>query len=128
MMDLEKEAQRFDADGEYVRRWLPVLSRLPTEYIHAPWKAPPQVVMRVVDSRGPRCACGSWLRDPFKGGNGENFKRTSGSLRRLPPITLEIGLPLSPENAGSHRALFYGSCSSGPRCSSFQLYLSVCAR
>ncbi len=43
MMDLEKEALRFDPDGEYVRRWLPVLSRLPTQYIHAPWKAPPQV-------------------------------------------------------------------------------------
>ncbi|GLI62187.1 hypothetical protein VaNZ11_004772, partial [Volvox africanus] len=44
MMDLEKEARRFDPDGEYVRRWLPVLSRLPTEHIHAPWKASPQVL------------------------------------------------------------------------------------
>ncbi|KAG2450020.1 hypothetical protein HYH02_000124 [Chlamydomonas schloesseri] len=44
MMDLETEARRFDPDGEYVRRWLPALSRLPTEYIHAPWKAPPSVL------------------------------------------------------------------------------------
>ncbi len=43
MMDLEKEAARFDPDGEYVRRWLPILARLPTKYIHAPWNAPPEV-------------------------------------------------------------------------------------
>ncbi len=39
-MDLEREAKRFDSDGEYVRRWLPVLSRLPTAFIHEPWNAP----------------------------------------------------------------------------------------
>ena len=43
IIDYEAEALRFDPDGEYVRRWLPVLSRLPTQYIHAPWKAPAQV-------------------------------------------------------------------------------------
>ena len=30
MMDLHSEAKRFDPDGEYIRRWLPVLARLPT--------------------------------------------------------------------------------------------------
>ncbi|KAJ9523003.1 hypothetical protein QJQ45_023833 [Haematococcus lacustris] len=44
IIDLEKEAQRFDADGEYVRRWLPVLSRMPTQHIHAPWRAPHAVL------------------------------------------------------------------------------------
>jgi cryptochrome 1 len=34
------EGYRFDPDGEYVRRWLPELSRLPTEWIHHPWDAP----------------------------------------------------------------------------------------
>jgi hypothetical protein len=43
MLDTEAEAARFDPSGEYVRRWLPALSRLPSQYIHAPWKAPPQV-------------------------------------------------------------------------------------
>lgn len=44
IMDLEAEALRFDPDGEYVRRWLPVLSRLPLKHVHAPWKAPPEVL------------------------------------------------------------------------------------
>lgn len=40
------QGQRFDADGHYVRRWVPELSRLPAEFIHAPWEAPPAVLAR----------------------------------------------------------------------------------
>lgn len=38
------EGYTFDPYGEYVRRWLPELSRLPTEWIHHPWDAPPSVL------------------------------------------------------------------------------------
>jgi len=34
------QGQKFDADGGYVRRWVPELARLPVEYIHEPWMAP----------------------------------------------------------------------------------------
>ena len=34
LVDLEEEWKRFDPDGHYVRRWLPVLSQLPSQYIH----------------------------------------------------------------------------------------------
>ncbi|GLT44879.1 hypothetical protein SLA2020_187530 [Shorea laevis] len=34
------EGYKFDPNGEYVRRWLPELARLPTEWIHHPWDAP----------------------------------------------------------------------------------------
>lgn len=44
MIDLEAEWKRFDPDGNYVRRWLPVLAQLPTEYVHSPWAAPPEVL------------------------------------------------------------------------------------
>jgi deoxyribodipyrimidine photolyase len=44
MIDLEAEAVRFDPDGEFVRRWLPALARLPTRHVHAPWKAPAEVL------------------------------------------------------------------------------------
>eukprot|EP00262_Sarcandra_glabra_P021854 TRINITY_DN940_c0_g2_i4.p1 TRINITY_DN940_c0_g2~~TRINITY_DN940_c0_g2_i4.p1 ORF type:complete len:688 (-),score=94.79 TRINITY_DN940_c0_g2_i4:46-2109(-) len=38
------EGYKFDPNGEYVRRWLPELARLPTEWIHHPWDAPEAVL------------------------------------------------------------------------------------
>ncbi|XP_020695999.1 cryptochrome-1 isoform X1 [Dendrobium catenatum] len=38
------EGYKFDPNGEYVRRWLPELIRLPTEWIHHPWDAPEPVL------------------------------------------------------------------------------------
>ncbi|KAK6938155.1 Cryptochrome C-terminal [Dillenia turbinata] len=38
------EGDKFDPHGEYVRRWLPELARLPTEWIHHPWDAPESVL------------------------------------------------------------------------------------
>lgn len=38
------EGYKCDPNGEYVRRWLPELSRLPTEWIHHPWNAPESVL------------------------------------------------------------------------------------
>lgn len=35
---------KFDPEGEYVRQWLPELSRVPTEWIHHPWNAPSSVL------------------------------------------------------------------------------------
>jgi deoxyribodipyrimidine photo-lyase len=35
---------KFDPDGEYVRRWVPELAKLPTEWIHKPWEAPMDVL------------------------------------------------------------------------------------
>jgi deoxyribodipyrimidine photo-lyase len=34
------QGERFDPEGEYVRRWVPELSKLPTRYVHHPWAAP----------------------------------------------------------------------------------------
>ncbi len=33
------QGEKFDADGAYVRRWIPELARLPNDVIHAPWTA-----------------------------------------------------------------------------------------
>lgn len=41
---MQIEGYKFDPQGEYVRRWLPELSRLPTEWIHHPWDASPNVL------------------------------------------------------------------------------------
>ena len=35
-----RQAQRFDPEGDYVRRWVPELSGLPTAAIHQPWLLP----------------------------------------------------------------------------------------
>ncbi|CAE8674392.1 unnamed protein product [Polarella glacialis] len=37
-------AKSCDPDGSYVRRWLPCLAGLPTEYIHRPWECPARLV------------------------------------------------------------------------------------
>lgn len=38
------QSEKFDSDGEYLRRWVPELARLPNQYIHAPWLAPLNVL------------------------------------------------------------------------------------
>ncbi|KAK1430440.1 hypothetical protein QVD17_13159 [Tagetes erecta] len=40
----EVQGFKFDPEGEYVRQWLPELSRVPTEWIHHPWNAPSSVL------------------------------------------------------------------------------------
>jgi deoxyribodipyrimidine photo-lyase len=38
------QGQKFDAEGDYTRRYLPELSRLPNKYLFNPWEAPPSVL------------------------------------------------------------------------------------
>ena len=35
------QGEKFDPEGDYVRRWVPELSRLPNKWLHRPWEAPP---------------------------------------------------------------------------------------
>jgi deoxyribodipyrimidine photo-lyase len=37
------QGEKFDADGAYVRRFVPEIAGLPDRYLHAPWTAPPLV-------------------------------------------------------------------------------------
>ncbi len=38
------QGEKFDAEGKYVRRWVPEIARLPDKYLHAPWTAPPEIM------------------------------------------------------------------------------------
>jgi len=40
------QGEKFDADGEYVKKYVPELAKLPAEYIHQPWSAPKPVLER----------------------------------------------------------------------------------
>ena len=37
------QAQKFDPDGTFIRRWLPELAEVPQDYIHEPWQMPPMM-------------------------------------------------------------------------------------
>jgi deoxyribodipyrimidine photo-lyase len=38
------QGRKFDADGAYVRHWVPELAKLPSKHIHTPWEAPVEVL------------------------------------------------------------------------------------
>lgn len=40
------QGERFDADGDYVRRWVPELAKLPTKWVHDPSAAPKEALAK----------------------------------------------------------------------------------
>jgi len=38
------QGEKFDAEGEYVRRWIPELAEMPAKWVHKPWEAPTNVL------------------------------------------------------------------------------------
>ena len=38
------QGEKFDGEGEYVRRWVPELAKMPNKFIHAPWIAPKEIL------------------------------------------------------------------------------------
>lgn len=40
------QGAKFDAEGDYVRRWVPELAKLPDAFIHRPWEASEELLAR----------------------------------------------------------------------------------
>ncbi len=38
------QSEKFDDNGEYIRRWIPEISKLPNKWIHKPWESPEAVL------------------------------------------------------------------------------------
>jgi len=38
------QSQKFDKDGDYIKKYVPELSKMPAKHIHAPWEAPNNVL------------------------------------------------------------------------------------
>ena len=53
---MTKQGKDQDPEGEYIRKWIPELSMVPTKYIHEPWKMPIEVqenVSCLIDTHYP---------------------------------------------------------------------------
>ncbi len=48
------QSEKFDPNGQFIRKYLPELARLPDKYLHAPWTAP--------DGRAGRGRACDWVR------------------------------------------------------------------
>ncbi len=61
------QGERFDPDGDYVRRWAPELARLSNAHIHAPWKADDETLrtagVRLGETYPTPIVDHSWARD-----------------------------------------------------------------
>jgi deoxyribodipyrimidine photo-lyase len=46
------QGQKFDAEGDYVKKWCPELKDVPSKYIHQPWECPPMQLQQAGVSLG----------------------------------------------------------------------------
>jgi deoxyribodipyrimidine photo-lyase len=47
VFNLVLQGMKFDPQGDYVRRWVPELSRVPDRFIHKPWDMPPEIQLSI---------------------------------------------------------------------------------
>lgn len=84
------QAEKFDPEGAYVRRWVPELAAIPTPLIHAPWTAEPSSLRRwgvVLGETYPRPIVDhAEARDRFLAVAASHLKRAPGSVNAPLPL------------------------------------------
>ena len=60
IFNAQRQGEKFDPQGEYVRRFVPELAALPDKYIHAPWSAPAEVLADAGVSLGDNYPESTW--------------------------------------------------------------------
>ncbi len=90
VFNILKQSKDYDADGSYVRHWLPELRRVPAQYIHEPWKMPAEVQAAsgcIIGQDYPAPITDNRLRGPASaafsgGGDGGGFRGGRGGQGR----------------------------------------------
>lgn len=90
-----KLGHQYNPDGNYIRKWVPELKDLPTQYIHEPWKAPQQVLQ----SAGVKLGSSYPSRIILLSSARQRYYRVLWSMRKvLSQSKVSKSLTLSEEN------------------------------
>ena len=87
------QGRKFDANGDYVRRYVPEIASLPDKYLHAPWEAPQSVL--------EECGiiAGKTYPEPMVD-HGEARRRALAALKQTAPVP---AMAQAPDDEPPHR-------------------------
>ncbi|KAI1286081.1 Cryptochrome-1 [Halotydeus destructor] len=85
--------RKADANGDYIRKYLPVLKNFPTQYIHEPWSAP------LVEQQRARCIVGKDYPLPIV----DHIEASRTNLDRMRLIFAKLSTLTTSTNGHSNR-------------------------
>jgi len=111
------QSERFDAEGKFIRRYLPELARVPDKFIHAPWKMAPLEQQAAGASCGARPGAQAHARTLRQGARAEIAQREGfRNDRRTRQYAAAIPLPGRACRGRRLRPVRSRSCGACRRC------------